>query len=151
LLGARLFLAAVFVVAALAKVADRAGSRQALRQFGVPDRLTAPLGVALPVAELALAIALLPRTSAWGGAIGALALLLLFSGAIGYSLVRGRTPDCHCFGRIGAGPRLLVVSTGSVETNQAMAIGPLAYDGAVVALSERAREESDCASLKRPA
>ena len=36
LLLARLLLAAVFLVAGLAKLADLAGSRQALRDFGVP-------------------------------------------------------------------------------------------------------------------
>ena len=32
-----------------------AGSQQALRDFGVPARLATPLGVLLPLAELALA------------------------------------------------------------------------------------------------
>ncbi len=36
LLIARVLLAAVFLVAGLAKLADLAGSRQALRDFGVP-------------------------------------------------------------------------------------------------------------------
>jgi peroxiredoxin len=104
LLGARLLLAAVFVVAALAKVADRAGARQALRQCGVPARLIAPLGLLLPLAELTIACALVPPATAWDGAIGALALLLLFSGASGYNLARGRTPDWRYVGQLGAEP-----------------------------------------------
>lgn len=42
LLAARLMLALVFAVAGLAKLADRPGSRQALRDFGLPTRLAAP-------------------------------------------------------------------------------------------------------------
>jgi uncharacterized membrane protein YphA (DoxX/SURF4 family) len=51
LLASRLLLAAVFVVAGLAKLADRAGSRQAMRDFGVPVRLAAPFGLLLPLAN----------------------------------------------------------------------------------------------------
>jgi uncharacterized membrane protein YphA (DoxX/SURF4 family) len=104
LLVARVLLAVVFVVAGLAKLADRAGSRQALRNFGVPAVLTTPLGLLLQLAELALAVALLPRVSAWYGALGALALLVLFMATIGYNLARGRTPDCHCFGQLHSAP-----------------------------------------------
>src|SRR5437588_2733952 len=104
LLFARLLLAVVFVVAGLAKLADRAGSQQALLGFSVPARLVAPLSVLLPLAELAVAVALIPTASAWWGALGALALLLLFVAAIGYSLAHGRTPDCHCFGQLHSAP-----------------------------------------------
>ena len=48
LLIARLLLTAVFLVASLAKLADLAGSQQALRNFGVPTRLAMPLGLLLP-------------------------------------------------------------------------------------------------------
>src|SRR5260221_10425644 len=95
LLLARLLLAAVFLVAGLAKLADLAGSRQALRDFGVPAKLSTPLGLLLPLAELAVAVALLLPATTWWGALGALALLLLFVGGIGYNLARGRQPECH--------------------------------------------------------
>ena len=104
LLTARVLLAVVFTVAGLAKLADRAGSRQAIRNFGVPALLAAPLGVLLPLAELAVAVALVPRASAWWGAAGALAFLLLFIAGIGVNLARGRTPDCHCFGQLYSAP-----------------------------------------------
>lgn len=104
LLLVRLLLAVVFVVAGLAKLADRAGSRKALLDFGVPAMFVAPLAILLPLAELALAVALIPTASAWWGAIGALALLLLFVAAIGYNLAHGRTPDCHCFGQLHSTP-----------------------------------------------
>jgi len=76
-----LLLALVFAVAGLAKLADRAGSRQAVGEFGVPSALAAPLGILLPLAELAVAAALVPASTAWWGAIGALALLLVFVAA----------------------------------------------------------------------
>jgi uncharacterized membrane protein YphA (DoxX/SURF4 family) len=99
ILLARLVLALTFVVAGLAKLADLAGSRQALRDFGVPTRLANPFGVLLPLAELAVVVALIPPISAWWGGLGALILLLLFVAGIGYNLARGRQPDCHCFGQ----------------------------------------------------
>ena len=104
MLLARLVLALIFVVAGLAKLADLAGSRQALRDFGVPAVLANPLGVLLPVAELAVAVALVPTVSAWWGALGALVLLLLFVVGIGSNLARGRHPDCHCFGQLHSAP-----------------------------------------------
>src|SRR5438270_12270434 len=94
LLIVRLLLAVVFVVAGLAKLADLAGSRQALRDFGVPAKLARPLGLLLPMAELAVAVALVLTVSVWWGALGALVLLLLFVGGIAFNLARGRQPDC---------------------------------------------------------
>src|SRR5919202_5388545 len=104
LLIARLLLALVFVVAGAAKLADRAGSRQAIVDFGVPAWLAPPLGILLPLAELLVAGALIPTASAWGGALGALALLLLFVAGIGINLARGHKPDCHCFGQLHSAP-----------------------------------------------
>src|SRR6266566_2700161 len=79
---ARLVLALIFVVAGLAKLADLAGSRKALRDFGVPAKLATPFGLLLPLAELAVAVALIPTRTAWWGTLGALVLLLLFVGGI---------------------------------------------------------------------
>jgi peroxiredoxin len=104
LLGARLVLAVVFAVAGAAKLLDRAGGREFLTGFGLPQRLVAPLGWSLPVAELLVATALVPQASAWWGGFGALALLLVFTGAVARSLVRGERPDCRCFGQLRATP-----------------------------------------------
>ena len=93
LLMARLVLAGVFGVAGAAKLADPSGSRKSMADFGVPGVLTWPLGLLLPLVELVCAGALLPVTSAWWGASGILALLLLFIVAIGISLVRGRSEE----------------------------------------------------------
>ena len=104
LLIVRLLLAVVFLVAGLAKLADLAGSRQALRDFGVPAVLADPFGVLLPVAEMGVALALLPPISAWWGGLGSLILLLLFVAGIGYNLAQGRQPECHCFGQLHSSP-----------------------------------------------
>jgi peroxiredoxin len=104
LLIARLLLALVFTVAGAAKLADRQGSRQAIVDFGVPSAIAAPLGLVLPLAELAVAATLLPSSTAWWGALGALALLSLFLVGITYNLARGRKPECHCFGQLHSAP-----------------------------------------------
>ena len=104
ILFARLLLAAVFVVAGVAKLADREGSRRAVADFGAPSALAAPLGILLPLAELAVAAALIPTSTAFWGAVGALVLLLLFVAGIGANLARGRRPDCHCFGQLHSSP-----------------------------------------------
>jgi peroxiredoxin len=104
LLIARLLLAGIFLVAGIAKLADRAGSRQGLIDFGVPRALAAPFGILLPLAELAVVATLIPTSTAWWGAVGALALLLLFIVGIAVNLARGRKPDCHCFGQLHSAP-----------------------------------------------
>lgn len=103
-------LAALFATAGAAKLRDLSGSREAMQGFGVPASLVAPLGVTVPLAELAVAAALIPGPTRTSGALGALALLAGFSLAIAWNLARGRTPDCHCFGQLHsspAGPRTL--------------------------------------------
>jgi peroxiredoxin/uncharacterized membrane protein YphA (DoxX/SURF4 family) len=104
LLICRALLAGVFLIAGVAKLADLAGSRRAVGEFGVPERLADAVGVALPVAELAVAAALIPTASARFGAVGAAMLLVFFIAAIASAMARGRTPDCHCFGQIHSAP-----------------------------------------------
>src|SRR5690242_5000346 len=104
LLTARLLLAAVLAAAGAAKLADPAGSRKAVTEFGLPARLARPLAVLLPPAELAAAAALLPAATAWWGVLGALALLLAFTAGIAANLAQGRKPDCHCFGQLHSEP-----------------------------------------------
>lgn len=104
LLVARFALAAVFAVAGIAKLRDSRGSRKSLGDFGVPAALTPVFAVLLPLGELACAIALLRGHWAVKGAVGAIALLTVFSVAITASLARGRAPDCHCFGQLSRSP-----------------------------------------------
>lgn len=104
LLLVRLLLAAVLLIAGLAKLADLAGSRRSLAAFGLPKRLAAPLGVALPVVELVAAVALIPSSTARGAAILSLALFVLFILGIAYVvLIKRRSPACNCFGALYSG------------------------------------------------
>src|SRR5215475_15089096 len=104
LLLLRLLLAGTFAVAGSAKLADLAGSRKAMRDFGVPSNLADVFGLLLPLAELAVAVALVVPMTAWWGGVAALALLLIFVAGIGYNLAQGRTPECHCFGQLHSAP-----------------------------------------------
>jgi peroxiredoxin/uncharacterized membrane protein YphA (DoxX/SURF4 family) len=118
----RLFLTAVFLLAGVAKLADRPGTRHALADFDVPSRLANPLMFLLPAAELAAAIALLfPTTARWGAA-GSLALLAVFVVGLTRVLRRGKAPDCHCFGQLHSKP----ASWETVARNLALA-APAAY------------------------
>jgi hypothetical protein len=104
LLVARLVLATVFGAAGAAKVSGRDGTRVTAAAFGVPARLTGPVTLALPAAELLIAAALIPASSAALAGWAALALLAVFSATVAISLVRGRHPDCYCFGQFTASP-----------------------------------------------
>jgi uncharacterized membrane protein YphA (DoxX/SURF4 family)/peroxiredoxin len=119
---ARLCLAAVFLVAGVAKLADRSGTRQALIDFDVPHRVARPLLLLLPAAELAAATALVfPTTARWGAADG-LVLLALFVAGLTRVLRRGGAPDCHCFGQLHSKP----ASWATVARNLVLAL-PAAY------------------------
>jgi uncharacterized membrane protein YphA (DoxX/SURF4 family) len=110
LLFARLLLIIVLLLAGLTKLADRPGSQKALNDFGLPQALARPIGRALPLGEIVLAIGL-ASAWAWWAAIGTLGLLLAFIASISIQLVRGRRPACHCFGRLhsaAVGPSTLV-------------------------------------------
>jgi len=99
-----MLLAAVFAVAGVAKLRDLDGSRTAMRDFGVPARLAGPAGVLLPLAEIAVAIGLVPTVTARWAAVVALLLLLAFIWGIANALRRGEAPDCHCFGQLHSAP-----------------------------------------------
>jgi peroxiredoxin len=101
-LAGRLLLAAVFAVAAVGKLANRSRTSEMLTEFGVPASLRAPLTWALPLAELAIAVTLLPAATAAWAALAAALLLGAFSAAVLRILVRGEEVDCNCFGSLGS-------------------------------------------------
>ena len=100
LLILRLLIAVVFSVAAFAKVADLRGSAKAMAGFGVPERLSLAFSTSLVVAELVIAAELLADGYAWSGAIGAAALLIIFTSSMAYHYFKGNDQDCHCFGQL---------------------------------------------------
>src|SRR4051812_4490479 len=91
---ARLALALVFGTAAAGKLADPAGTRRALTDFGAPARSLSALVLLLPLAELATALALLFQPTARWGALSAVLLLSLFVAGIARAMARGEAPDC---------------------------------------------------------
>jgi peroxiredoxin len=116
----RLTLAAVFAAAGVTKLAAGPSTRAAVQEFGIPPFLAAPLAGMLICAELATAAALTAPAAAYYGAAAALALCCLFSGVLGFNLLRNRRPSCNCFGQLKARP----ISWGTVA--RAVALGAVA-------------------------
>ena len=103
-LALRLLLAGVFLTAGIGKLRDLPGSRRAVADFGVPERAARVVGLLLPLAEIAIAVSLVPAPSARWGALAAAILLAAFIVGIARALSRGEQPDCHCFGQIHSAP-----------------------------------------------
>ncbi len=104
LLAVRLLLAFVFLLAGAAKLLDPAGLRRSWLDFGLPALFARAAVLLLPLLELAAGILLIPAASAWYGAWGALGLLCAFLLVVGVAVVRGRKPDCRCFGQVHSSP-----------------------------------------------
>jgi len=113
---ARIALALLFAHAAAHKLRDLAAFRAALAGYRLaPEPALGALALALPVAELAAALALLaaPRL----GSVLALALLATYTLAIAANLARGRRDiDCGCFGPAARQP----LSAALVARNAAL-------------------------------
>jgi hypothetical protein len=118
ILIARLGLALVFVVAALAKLVDLAGFRQTLVDFGLHTAVGRWAAPAIVATELIIAGLLVPTPTAIAGATAAVALLAVFSAAIGRVLRRGEAPDCGCMGAARSKP----VSRSTLARNAALAL-----------------------------
>lgn len=101
---ARLALGVVFVLAAGTKLRDPQGSRQ-----GMSDLLSprfAPLSIALPIVELAIALGMLVAPPPWRNyaTFASMLLLVAFTGAILRAMQRPHPPACHCFGASSTQP-----------------------------------------------
>ena len=102
-LAARCLLAATFLIAGAAKLANRRASIQSLRDFGTP-LVAQPLIPLLAPVEITIAAAFLFAASAWYAAWVAAALLLVFIVGIAAKLARGQRPPCNCFGQLHSKP-----------------------------------------------
>ena len=100
----RLVLTAIFSLAAVTKLTDQRGTREAVVNFGAPKSAAPAIAILLPIAEFAIAIGLLFAGTSYWSAWAALMLLLLFILAISINLSRGETHDCHCFGQLYSRP-----------------------------------------------
>lgn len=108
-------LAVLFAQAAVAKLADRALFEQHLGAYRVPMAMLPALAWALPLAEVATALALLSPWRQWGAAAAA-ALLLAYAAAMAWHRARGRRLDCGC------GGEPLPLSWALVARNGALAL-----------------------------
>jgi thiol-disulfide isomerase/thioredoxin len=100
----RLLIAVIFFVAGIAKLADLQGTRKGVQDFGVPEWAASSLGILLPLAELAVAVLLIPLSTMLWGSVGTIVLLLIFITGIGINLAQGRKPSCNCFGQVHSEP-----------------------------------------------
>jgi uncharacterized membrane protein YphA (DoxX/SURF4 family) len=98
--------ALLFITAARHKLSDRPRFAAAVRGYALlPARVSTPLALLLPALEAAVALGLIVPAWQRPAAITAIALLLLYTGAIAISLARGRHRiDCGCFSSRGATP-----------------------------------------------
>ncbi len=104
--AARWMLCAVFLATAFGKLLDNRGFAQALGDYRLfPAPLLLPLGLAVSLAELAVAAGLAHPASVRPAALGALALGLGNALLLSLTLVRGiALENCGCFGAFLARP-----------------------------------------------
>ena len=104
LLSVRLVVAVILVLAAVGKLRAPGAVARSAAELGLPSTISRLAGVALAPLELALAIGLLLRPTAWWAALLAGCLFLAFSVLVGANLGAGRRPPCACFGGGGHTP-----------------------------------------------
>lgn len=114
----RLVLAAIFLIAGIAKFLDLAGSEKAFKEFGIPAAIAKPSSILLSLTEIAIGAMFLSAVTSWYAALAAAALLLLFIGQMSYQAAKGNAPDCHCFGQLHSAP----VGRISIARNIAFAV-----------------------------
>src|SRR3954452_23353444 len=98
LLIVRCLLAGVFLASGLSKAVDRKGSAEGARALGVPAPVVGPVVLALPGAEVAVAIGLLVPGAPAAAGVAAAALLAGFTALLVAARRRGEPAPCHCFG-----------------------------------------------------
>jgi uncharacterized membrane protein YphA (DoxX/SURF4 family) len=102
LVVARLAVAAVLIVAAIAKLRDPQAFAQDIANYRMlPASVVPAAAAALPGIELVLGAALALGIWTRGAGVASTGLLVVFTFAIGAALVRGIDIDCGCFGGHG--------------------------------------------------
>ena len=118
LLIGRLILAAVFLVAAIGKLADMSGSRRAVALFGVPESLAGRHCSTPSPGRDCRGDRSPPCCSGTVGRARSPHLAHRLPGRHQFQPGAGRTPDCHCFGQIYSEP----VGAGTLIRNAALAL-----------------------------
>jgi uncharacterized membrane protein YphA (DoxX/SURF4 family) len=92
-------LAAFFVVAGLAKIADPPGFAHEIHNYGlVPGPLVNAMALVLPWLEVITGVALFLGIARRSAARVLGILLIVFIAALSINLARGKPVDCGCFG-----------------------------------------------------
>lgn len=114
-------LSVIFIIGAGQKFRDLAAFRAALEDYRLlPAALLAPVAVLLPAGEAAAGLALVFDQTRYAGAVLALAVLALVTGAVAINLWRGRAEiDCGC----GGLEQQQTLSWGLVARNGLLACG----------------------------
>lgn len=101
----RLGLGALMLVPGVLKMRDPVAFATEIHNYQLFPALAPVLAAALPAVEIALGAALLAGPRAWvrAGALGATALLAVFTVAVVSVVARGINITCGCFGA-GSGP-----------------------------------------------
>jgi Methylamine utilisation protein MauE len=100
----RVALAAVFGVAAVAKLAGRERFRETLGAFGVSPPFLIPGALLIALTELTVAGLLVPSSTGRPAALAAATLTAVFSAVVARTLSSGKRPDCGCLGSLSAAP-----------------------------------------------
>lgn len=116
LLGMRIVLGAIFLLAGLTKVQSPGSFAEAIRVYHLlPSGLVAPFALVLPWLEILVAAYLLVGFLSRLAALGSAAMLAMFVIALTDALLTGNTAHaCGCFGGgLGANPVLSLIAGGS--------------------------------------
>ena len=104
LAGAKLILAATFVLAGTKAWTDREAYLAMLADFGAPAALRGPVAGILTALELAIGLALLVPGITQAAALAAFCLLAWYTAVLAYTLIGDRRPRCNCFGQLSGQP-----------------------------------------------
>lgn len=100
---ARVAVAGVFLVAAVAKFRSCSATMTAMADFGVPEKVTSQAAIVIPITEATMAgLLLIPQTTAIAAA-GLAALLVAFTVGMLRPFAQRRSVSCRCFGPLTSG------------------------------------------------
>jgi uncharacterized membrane protein YphA (DoxX/SURF4 family) len=99
ILVAQVWIALVFLAAALGKISDPGAFARQIFYFRLlPPGFENTVAITLPWIELLASLSLLLRTQPRAGGLVTAGLMVLFVGVVGVALARGLDIECGCFG-----------------------------------------------------
>jgi hypothetical protein len=94
--GFRIFIGGLFLYTGAVKLADVAGFSESIAAYGIlPAFLLPCVALGLPVVEVVAGFGTLLNKR--GALLGILAMMILFTGVLGYGAATGLEIDCGCF------------------------------------------------------